>query len=508
MKASLVFASALLACVALSAATTRVDGKNSRLNRRDQDSAELNRDANIDGIEHIYDDDFNTNDNLNLNRNNNKYYNRHDCTKLKNMHKPQCKHFKNNNNQLIDDHDENNKNNNDNYNNNNNDWYQYGRSSEESMSGEESNERFQQNNLFTVSGTNSLSKAVTDKIAALSTIIATGTTDDNNMRDPLTLKTTTVKSSKKHFVNIHDAQLRNLNNGKLQYFAVNPESDNIYVEYDFNNLNANGQYKTNLENIKSGQFNIDLKNVRSNVTARFHSHRATLMPAKFEYADVTVYDENNQETTNLNEAFENKYINVLKHAISAEVYSTAHKGVFSQIKKEINTPLTQQLSGNLGKLFDMRWKEGNVAMEINNVGNQLSSNYNNNNDMKVRSMSYTRLDAGNYKLRFDVKLGGLQWNSDVVATVDGQRAQAQNVNFNLKKVEIEVKVIKSANNDQCRRIKTDVYLHGLQYQGLNRQMPSTMNQMIDQNMSRFIQHSLEAYMQKTIQQVVCEHQKW
>ncbi|XP_050423925.1 homeobox protein 9-like [Adelges cooleyi] len=502
MKASLALASVLLACVALAAASHRFEGKNSRHYNRDQDNTGLNRDS---GLEYIYDDELITNGNQNW----------HDCNKLKNLNKPECRNYvlRTNNNQL----NFNNNNNNNNYNNGNNDndnnndrqyvrskWNRFGRSSEESGSNENSDEQlYGRDNRITISGTNTLSRAVTEKLAVLNRIVVAGST---NMRDPLDLENIVVKPSQQHFVNFHDAQMRNLNTGSLQYFAVNPESDNVYLEYEFNNLNVNGQIKSNWEHLKNGQFNIDMKNVRSNVSARFHSHQATLVPAKFEYADVTVYDENNKETTKLDEAFENRYFNMLKHAISEEVHSTVHKGMLSQIKNEINTPLAQQISGNSGKLFDLKWKEGNVAMEIDNIGNEIASGH--RNDQRIRSMSYTRLDANNYRLRFDVKLQGLQWTSDVNAIVDGRRAQAQNVNFNLNKVDIEVKLIKAINNNECRKVQTEVYLQGLRHDGLIKQLPSDVSQLVDQKLHHFIKHSLEAYMQQTVQHILCDNQKW
>ncbi|XP_050549014.1 putative uncharacterized protein DDB_G0287457 [Daktulosphaira vitifoliae] len=512
MKASLVL---VLACVALAAATTRFERKYNQQHQYDnsQDVTYLNREFNKEGIDYMYQDKYNEY---------NQKYNRHDCTKMRNMHKPQCQSYysalnqlKYNNNNQLNIHE--NNDNTEQYESYNNyrEWNQFGRSSEETESNEQSNEYFEQyvrENDATVGTTNQYLKNTVDKIYSLYRIFFSDVKQSYenvatlSFDNTVPLEMTVYKPDKDHFIRFHDAQIRNMNQGKIEYLAVNPEYDNIYVEYQFDNLKTQGLYKSNLHHLNSGEFNIAMKNVYSNVSARFHSRRASIVPAEYEVAEVTVYDEQGKETEQLNEVLERKYLRDLERAISNEVFSATHKGMLFQLKTEITRPIEKSAVFGIGKLESMKWKENNVAMEMNNL--QSNDNYSNYVNQKISAMSYTRLNNQQYKMRFDSKIYGTQWNGDFVIVVNGQRYQAQNVNFNLKNIEFEVNVFKFYNSDECRMVNTDVYLQGLQYSGLKEQLPVVVFQEVEQKLYRFIKHYLEAHMQKALKNVFCNFKKW
>lgn len=320
------------------------------------------------------------------------------------------------------------------------------------------------------------------------------------METQLLIKKSVIKVDKHHFISFQNVELQNLKNGTLEYLSINPEKDNVYVECAFNTLSATGSLKTNLAHTKEGQFTIDMNSAHSKISASFHKGRASIRPATLVTAKMYINADNEQDIDTINESMDKKYRSILERAISSEVYSSTYKGMIAQLKAEMKSSLNNE---HVTKLMnDINWTEENLNVQISNIG---SGQFWKRSDLKIDSLSYTRKDKNTYKMRFDVILKGLQWTSDFTATVNGEHTREKSLDFNMDNVQIHVVVLKSINNQQCQKIKTDVHIHGLQNNS-SEQLPISIKSIIERKLPRFMEQSLSEYMNDSIKQNVCNNQ--
>lgn len=348
-----------------------------------------------------------------------------------------------------------------------------------------------------------LGRDIVRKIATLDKIVAQEHQCNGNILDmepQLSIKKSVVKVDKHHFISFQNAELQNLKNGTLEYLSINPEKDDVYVECAFNTLSATGFLKSNLAYTKEGQFTIDMNSARSNISASFHKGRASIRPATIVKAKMHINADNKKDIDTINESVDKKYQRILERAISSEVYSSTHRGMVAQLKTEIKSAINNEY---VTKLYDMNWTEDKLKVQMSDIGRGQSWKRSN---LKIDSMSYTRMDKNTYKIRFDVILKGLQWTSDLTAITNGERIQAKSLDFSIDNVQMHVVVLKSIDNLQwCRQIKTNVRIHGLQ-NNLHEQLPTSIKSIIDRKLPRFMEHSLSAYMKNSIKLKICNNQ--
>lgn len=380
---------------------------------------------------------------------------------------------------------------------------QYGRSFESFRSNEGYS---QQIAVKTEDSTNyesaTLGRDIVRKIAALDNIVAKEHQYNGNMLDmdtKLLINKSVVKFDKHHFVSFQNAELQYLKNGTLEYLSINPKKDNVYVECVFDKLSVTGTFKTNLAHTKEGQFTVDIDSARSNISASFHKGMASIRPATIATTKTDVTVDNQQDIDAINESVDKKYRSILERAISSEVYHSTYKGMVAQLKAEIKSSLNYE---HTTKLYDMNWTEDNLNVRMTNIG---GGRFWKNSDLHIDSMSYTRMGENTYKMRSDVILKGLQWTSDLTATINGQRTQAQALDFNMDNVRIQVVVLKSIDSQKCRQINSDVRMHGLQ-NNPNEQLSTSIRSIIEQKLLRFMEHSLDAYIYNLIKQNICNNQ--
>ncbi|XP_050526871.1 protein dopey homolog PFC0245c-like [Daktulosphaira vitifoliae] len=352
-------------------------------------------------------------------------------------------------------------------------------------------------NVYDSSAT--LGNAVTEKIAALERIVSKYS-EMSDLQEPLYIKNVAVKSTKHNSVNFYNTQLKNLNDGDLMYMFIKPEFDTVFVEYQFDQLRAKGAFKSDLPQSNYGAFTVDLNKVRSNVTAGFTVGQYRFKPATFEYAESTVVNEQNRETTAFDSAIKKNLVWELQNAVSAEVYNSTHKGIISQLKAEITTPLYSLNNGQQAKLYDMKWTEDDFTIELKSIGTRYMDQAN----QKIELMSFTRKNINTYKTRYTIHLDQLQWNGDLIVNANGQRTIAQSIDFSIKNVKIQVIVTKN-EHQRCGTYYTKVEIPSVQYR-LNENWATTLQSQVEQKLPHFIQHSLEAYMQKSLEQRLCNEQ--
>ncbi|XP_050520987.1 uncharacterized protein LOC126894201 [Daktulosphaira vitifoliae] len=367
-------------------------------------------------------------------------------------------------------------------------------------------------NDIDINQTPNLGRGIVRKIATLEKMIALEHQNSNligvhDIQNPIIVNQVVVKmsplsSSQHHFVNFQSCQLKNIESGHLQYLNINPHYDNVHVQYKFNQLSTVGLYKTDLPEIQNGQFTVQMNHIHCNISSSFSSIQGVVKPAQVDYADVSVTDSQGHEIVDLYEPIKNKYLSVLEKTVAGAIYDSTYKGLLANLKNEIITPFDAVQTGGFGKLYDMSWVENNLQLKLNNIGSQLLSVNNN----KIDSMSFVYLNTNSYKLRFTTDLNNLQWTGDLLLNYNGEQVQANSCNFNANKIGINVVVVKTVNNDQCRQVKVDVNINGLQ-PNCNGQLSQNLETVMHQNLPHFIKHSLEAYMIKSISQEVCSNQK-
>lgn len=384
-------------------------------------------------------------------------------------------------------------------------WFsdQSGRSIESRRSGEMTGERNAKQNEENVDGPSTLGDDIVQKIVSIDQIVAREHQRDGNLLDvddPLPVKKSVVKMTKKNFVNFQNASIRNMKNGTLTYLSLNPEMDDVHMECSFGNLEATGTFKSNLAYTKRGQFVVDMDVVLSNVTASFHRGKAAVGPVTLLAAETYVVADDRRDVDAVIESVGRKYRYVLERAVAAEVYKATFKGVVSELKAKMEHAYRRVSNEPAAKLYDLDWTEGSLNIQMSNASSRSWRPANRTIDF----VSYTRKNHNAYEMRFDVRLKRLLWISDLTTTYNGRRVQrSRSLKFVMEDVQICVIVLKSIGSQECRQIETDVHARGLQYDLNEQQLPSFVKSTVELRLPRLIERSFTVYLKDLIKRDVC-----
>lgn len=350
-----------------------------------------------------------------------------------------------------------------------------------------------------------------------------------------------IRISDKHFVTFYNATMNKLNKGQLRYMAIDPHADVIRAQIYFPDLETTGSFVSNLPQSRSGYFAIAMNDAYINFTTGFSNaaaarHSAIVRPALYRYADATVKTVDGAETHAFDDALKHRYLRDLAMAASAEALMYADRGMIAQMKTEIRQPAVYSGAEVAGKLYDMRWTEDHVTMEMSGIGNQVAAagggSYGRQHQQQYPSVDAVHFyqkpgDGGSYAMRYRFGLAGLRWTSGLsVQTASGKRmATVRPAEFAAENIDFTVTVYtagaagfaghfnKYQQQQPCagRLFDVDVTVRGLRYD-IDDDQPSELVAVVQAKLQSFIEHSLEAYFQKSLEREICTYtftaRKW
>jgi len=353
---------------------------------------------------------------------------------------------------------------------------------------------------------NELSKIIANKIAAIQQIAVNHNIPNkmNNLNGALDVARNSIKLSKKNFVSFFNSTMNHLDNGKLKYMYLSPEKDTLFAQYHFNQIETVGSYNSDVRDARSGYYTIVMNNVYSNLSTGFYDDKHSVVKAaKFQNADANVMTQDGSETQAFNPALQ-IFLGMLANAVSNEVKMCAKNNALVQIKNEILKPMVFQNTEN-NKLFDLMWQEGNVAIEMPNIGFQ-NSQLTSATEQLFKSITFQRKSHDSYTMSYEFVLNNLEWTSALTFVSAGKRTTTPLTKFNIEKINILVYLTKSLFDQQqsCDNMSANVKLQGLNY-NLDNNLQFDVVSAIDNNLERFIQHFLESNIQTSLKQIVCNN---
>jgi len=151
------------------------------------------------------------------------------------------------------------------------------------------------------------------------------------------------------------------------------------------------------------------------------------------------------------------------------------------------------------------WQEGNVAIEMSNTefqNSQLASA----TEQLLKSMTFLKKSQDTYTTVYDFVINNLEWTSTLNVMSADKRTNIPRTKFNVEKIIIQVYLSKWSFDQQqsCDNISTNVNVQGLSY-NLDNNLRFEVVSAIDNNLERFIQHSLESKIQTSLKQIVCNN---
>lgn len=353
-----------------------------------------------------------------------------------------------------------------------------------------------------------LAKKIADKVAAIHRIAIDHNIADNinYLNGALEVARDSVRLTTNNFVSFYNTTMKNLDNGDLKYMYLNPEKDTCFAQYHFNQIEATGSFKSDVQDARSGYYTIVMNNVYSNLTTGFYDDKHSVVTsAKFQNADANIKTQDGSETQVFNTALQ-RFLGVLAKAVSGEVKMSARSTAFVQIKNEIRKPIYYQNQNTENtKLFDLVWQEDNVAMEMRNIGfgdSKLASA----TEQLFKSMTFQRKSQDSYTMRYDFALNNLEWISPLTIMSAGKRTTCPPTKFNVDKINVQVFFDKSSFDQQqsCDKIFVNADVRGLTF-NLDNNLHSEVVSVIENKLERFIQHSLGSYIQTSLKQNVCNN---
>lgn len=362
-----------------------------------------------------------------------------------------------------------------------------------------------QNQFNAVNHPEGLTKIMVEKIATIQKIAV-----DHNIADTadfldaaLTVNSNSIKFPKHNFVSFYNSTMKNLENGNLEYLYLNPESDTLFAQYQFDEVKTVGSFKSNIAHTHSGYYTVILNNVFSNLSTGFYDDKhAMIKAAKFQNADVNIITHDGSETQVLNPAMEQKYLGVLANTVSNEVMKSANKGAIVQMKNEIRKPIISQMNAaknNANKLFDLKWQEDQVSMEMTNIGFMNSEELEHATEHLLNSVTFQRKSQDTYGMRYDFSIKNMEWTSAVNIMSGDMRTTTGPMKFTIDQINMKVYVEKSTQQQQSYgKANTNVEIRGLHYNLKN--VKSNLVSYFENDLQRFMELSLGSYIQDTLVQ--------
>ncbi|KAF0772823.1 Uncharacterized protein FWK35_00003624 [Aphis craccivora] len=356
-----------------------------------------------------------------------------------------------------------------------------------------------------------LAKVMVEKIAAIQKIVVEhNIADSANFLDAaLTVNQNSVKFPKHNFVSFFNSTMKNLDNGDLEYMYLNPNKDAVFAQYQFNELKTVGSFKSNIPHAHSGYYTIIMNNVVSNLsTGFFDDKHAVIKAAKFQYADANIKTHDGSETQVFSPALEQKYLGVLANAVSSEVMKSANKSALVYIKNEIRKPMKMNVARKYtNKLFDLRWQEDQVTMEMNNIGFKNSEELKQATEQLLNSVTFQRKSQDSYRMRYDFTIKNLEWTSALNVMSAGKRMTTEPMKFAIEKVNVKVYIDKAVHNQQQSHGKayTKVEIQGLHYN--LKHVQSELVSHLENDLQRFMELSLGSYLQDCLVQELINYNR-
>jgi hypothetical protein len=341
---------------------------------------------------------------------------------------------------------------------------------------------------------------IAEKIAALQKIALHQNIEHSN--GVLNIKKNAVKISEQEFVIFYNTTMKNLNNGELEYMYVDPDMDMVYVQYKFDRIETTGLFKSTIETAKRGCFTVILKKVNSYVMIGQHQH-AVVRPANFEYSEVKFKTKDGAETRAFDDVLKHKYLRMLADVVTDEVFRyTNNVGMVAQIKNEIRKPMviaSRDAANSEGKLFDLRWEQDDLALDMTNVG---YLNAERAAELSIfTAMLVNRQSKNFYRTRYYFTLNDLEWTSALTVVSAGNMMTARNVHCKIEKIKIQVTVNKSLDLSQSySKFNTDVHVMGLRYDLGSNNVQSELVSKVKEQLQHFIEKSLESNIQDYLRQ--------
>ncbi|XP_060833406.1 uncharacterized protein LOC132916951 [Rhopalosiphum padi] len=367
-------------------------------------------------------------------------------------------------------------------------------------------QRTSQNQFAAVGQPEGLTKVMVEKIAAIQKIaVEQNIADSADFLDAaLTVNQNSVKFPKHNYVSFFNSTMKNLDNGDLEYMYLNPEKDAVFAQYQFNEIKTVGSFKSNIAHAHSGYYTIVMNNVLSNLSTGFYDDKhAVIKAAKFHYADANIKTHDGSETQVFSPALEQKYLGVLANAVSNEVMKSANKGALVHIKNEIRRPIEINVARKFtNKLFDLRWQEDQVTMEMTNIGFKNSEELKQTTEHLLNSVTFQRKSQDTYRMRYDFAINNLEWTSALNVMTAGKRMTTDPIKFTIEKLNIKVYVDKSVHNQQQQqsygKAYTKVEVRGLHYN--LKHVQSELVSSLENNLQRFMELSFGSYIQDSLVQ--------
>jgi len=364
-----------------------------------------------------------------------------------------------------------------------------------------------QNMFNAASHPEGLAKMMVEKIAAIQKIAVDYNIADSadSFNAALPVNSNSIKFSKHNFVSFFNSTMKNLENGDLEYMYLNPDRDAVFAQYQFNEIKTVGSFKSNIPHAHSGYYTVILNNVFSNLSTGFHDNKhAVIKAAKFQNADVNIITHDGSETEVFNPAMEQKYLGVLANTVSNEVIKSTNKGALVQIRNEILKPIVSQTNTarkNTNKLFDLRWQEDQVTMEMANIGFMNSELLVHATEHLLNSVSFQRKSQDSYRMSYDFTIRTLGWTSALNIMSAGMRTTTDPIQFTIDQISIKVYIDKSVYGQQQQaygKAYTNVEIRGLHYNLKN--VKSDLVSYFENDLQRFMEHSLKSYLQDSLVQ--------
>lgn len=371
-------------------------------------------------------------------------------------------------------------------------------------------QQYKDQNRGYLAAVNGLVKNMVEKITALQQIALNHNIAGNGNSDldsPLFVTQNSVKLPGDSYVRLYNNSMENLDNGNLELMYISPQKDTVFAQYQFNRVIAAGSFKSNVRNAQQGYYTVVLDGVYSNVTTGFYDYRhSVIRPAQYQSVDATVRTNDGSDTQEFDQALENRFLAELQHAIASEVIKSTDRGMIGQMKTELRRPMVSvHGAGSEGKLYDMRWKEDDVYMEMNGIALKYPEQV---EQQLYTSVSYQRKTQEAYRMRYGFTLNNLQWTSNLIVESAGKRMTANSANFQIENVDFEVTIYNQKYQSSCGIINTNVQVNGLQYNLQDTTVQPELVSTVKNQLQKFIEHSLGLYIQENLKQDICNTSKY
>ncbi|XP_050526390.1 GATA zinc finger domain-containing protein 14-like [Daktulosphaira vitifoliae] len=296
------------------------------------------------------------------------------------------------------------------------------------------------------------------------------------------------------FLNINESKINGLQHGTIKLVKVNTEYNNVEVDYHFNDLLINGNFKTN--NGQKGYLKVKMLNTDVCVTTELYNKNLKTVDTFNEKLDMNMEFASQLENDQLiYQNAESSYLRNLKRTFENKLYEGTYNGLIGCMRHEV----TKEFSIPSETITNMEIYNKKTGFKVILTNGQFQEESITNTN-KIASVVVRPTKSGNgYRFKVNIVLAKQpSWKNDITVQKGEQQTTFRNVQFQANEIvatAILENVSQHMGGRQFRVSDVNFELKGLRF---NLSNDKTFATELEQNLRHMIENNMAVVLKEQL----------